>query len=148
MYKVEKTLKLVLYCTLATVCEDGSPWGTPVFFVADEDMNIYWWSDEQAQHSRNIAKNPKVFITVFDSSLPESQAKGVYISALAEAVSRDDLPRIIDLYNSKAKDFELTTKNTTGNAPTRLYKAKLAKKWTNSSGRREGMYIDVREELV
>ena len=148
MDSIEKIIKSVLYCTLATVSEDGSPWGTPVFFVADENMNLYWWSDEQAQHSRNIAKNPKVFITVFDSSLPESQAKGVYISALAEPVSGDDLPRIIDLYNSKAKDFELTTKNTIGNAPTRLYKATPEKKWTNSSGQRNEMYIDIREEVV
>jgi len=39
---------------LATV-SDGRPWVATVYFVADDDMNLYWLSWPDRMHSSNIA---------------------------------------------------------------------------------------------
>lgn len=67
---------------IATINEDGSPWVTPVHIVADDDA-VYWFSMEDKQHSLNIARNPKVSLTLFSSDLSKGP-KGVYINGTAD----------------------------------------------------------------
>ncbi len=133
----------VRYATISTVDKNNNPWAAPVWYVYD-DETIYWWSPMESQHSKNIEQNSNVYITIFDSSAPEGDGLGVYISAVASEVESDSLDKVIDLYNTSTKIFKLNTENTSGDAPTRLYKAVIKSSWINSSSEKNGAYSDTR----
>lgn len=141
--KILKIIDSVRYATISTVDTNNNPWAAPVWYVYDDDT-IYWWSPIESQHSKNIEHNPNVYITIFDSTVPEGDGLGVYISAVASEVESDLLGQVIDLYNTSTKIFKLNPENTSGNAPTRLYKAVIKSSWINSSSETNGAYTDTR----
>ena len=66
--------------TIATINEDGSPWGSPVHIFSDE-MAVYWFSYEDKVHSINIERDPRVSLTLF--SPDESRGpKGIYVNSI------------------------------------------------------------------
>lgn len=70
-----KILNDVHYMVLATVCEDGSPWNSPVSASLDGGISFTWGSSPKNTHSQNIRRDGRVFAVVFDSNAPEGQAK-------------------------------------------------------------------------
>jgi general stress protein 26 len=85
------------YFVLATADQDGTPWATPAYFVADGTDRLFWVSSPDSRHSRNIAVRPTVGITVFDSHAPVGGAEALYFEATA-SLAEDD-PRALDLLN-------------------------------------------------
>src|SRR5690348_8698929 len=81
--RAKQIIEKILYITLATVDNDGQPWNSPVYSAYDSEYNFYWASDRNGQHSRNIAENNKVFVVIYDSTVPEGTGEGVYIQAKA-----------------------------------------------------------------
>ncbi len=77
----------IQYITIATVCPDGSPWNTPVAPTHDENLVFCWGSDESSIHSQNIRNEKRVFIVIYDSTLPEGTGEGVYMRGEAEELS-------------------------------------------------------------
>ena len=71
---------------LATVGENG-PWICNVYFVADEEGNLYWTSARSRQHSKEIQSNQKVAATIVHD-LESKQA--VQIAGEAYEVALDD----------------------------------------------------------
>ena len=57
------------YLVLGTADDDGRPWVTPVFYVADGEHRLLWVSAPDSRHSRNIAACPEVAITRAPASL-------------------------------------------------------------------------------
>lgn len=55
-------LQKIRYATIATANKDGKPWNSPVAHEYDGQLNIYWFSDKQNQHSQNVRENEDVFI--------------------------------------------------------------------------------------
>jgi len=49
---------------LATVGGEGMPWVCTVYFVVDEDLNLYWLSWPTRRHSVELASNPKAAVTM------------------------------------------------------------------------------------
>ncbi len=47
------------------------PWNSPVYSAFDKDYNFYWASWKENQHSKNIKENEKVFVVIYDSTVPE-----------------------------------------------------------------------------
>jgi len=78
------------HMTIATVDPEGTPWVTPVFYVADADDALYWVSDNEARHSVNIRANPAVAVVIYQTQ-PTTDA--VYITA--RAVELDDRREIL-----------------------------------------------------
>ncbi len=64
--------------TVATINEDGSPWSSPIHIFSD-DRAVYWFSQESAQHSLNVEKDPRVSLTLFSPDTSRGP-KGVYIN--------------------------------------------------------------------
>src|ERR1051325_2353833 len=81
--RAKEIIEQILYITIATASKVGTPWNSPVYSAFDEDYNFYWISDQNGQHSKNIDENDKVFIVIYDSTVPESTGEGVYIQAKA-----------------------------------------------------------------
>ncbi len=135
------------YLTVSTVDGEGNPWASPVWYVADDEGNYYWWSPMSSQHSTNIINNPNVYITIFNSQLPEGEGLGLYIRATASELPPEELDRIIELYNSTTSQFKMTRENCSGNSPTRLYRAIPSETWYNDGIETEGYYTDVRRAI-
>src|SRR5687768_12593809 len=80
------------YIVLGTAHPDGHPRVSPVFFNHHEHRSFYWVSEPDAQHSRNIAADPRVNAVVFDSSHPPGEKIGaVYLTGSAYEVPATDL---------------------------------------------------------
>lgn len=64
--------------SIATVNQDGSPWVTPVHIFSDENA-VYWFSNEDTQHSFNVARDPRVSLALFSPDASRGP-KGVYVN--------------------------------------------------------------------
>ena len=90
---------------LATV-HDGNPWLCTVYFVADDNFNLYWTSGRSRQHSLEILTNPSAAVTVVRDT---ERKQALQIVWQAYEVSDDELEKVHELYQSKfgAKDYDL-----------------------------------------
>lgn len=145
--RAAQIIKKIHYATLATVTADGRPWNSPVAYEYDENLNIYWFSDKQNQHSQNIRATGRLFIVIYDSTVPEGEGEGIYIEATAQEL---DNPEEITYarkikkgpdYNSPASDF-------LGEAVRRVYKAVPEHIWMNDAEEKDGIFLrDFRIEV-
>lgn len=55
-------------CALATASQQGRAHVNAMYFAWDAQFRIFWISDPQAQHSRNLGRNRSAAVTVYDSS--------------------------------------------------------------------------------
>ncbi|MDB5244359.1 MAG: hypothetical protein JWN18_229 [Parcubacteria group bacterium] len=83
-------LKSIHYITLATVCEDGSPWNSPVSATIDADLNFSWGSNADNIHSQNIGRDGRVFVVIFDSKAAEGTGEGLYLKGTAEELGQEN----------------------------------------------------------
>jgi uncharacterized protein YhbP (UPF0306 family) len=148
MNAADSILHSAEFCNIATVCEDGSPWNTPVFFVADDQKNIYWWSSLKAIHSKNILRDGRVYITVLDPRATQKDGQAVYIKGRSEVLeNQSDIEKASELYNTRSVFVELKSDITSGKAPTRIFKAQAQEIWLNTEGKDGEYYVDVREAV-
>lgn len=87
---------------LSTFGDSNSlPWPAIVYFIVDEDLNLYFISSKKAKHCQNIYENPKVTCTVFDSSQKNAGGKiGIQYSGQAEEVnSKEKVEWMIERWN-------------------------------------------------
>lgn len=91
---------------LATV-HDGQPWICTVYFVADEDFNLYWTSARERQHSVEITTDSKVAVTVVRDT---ERKQALQMIGNAYEVLDDELEHVHELYQEKfgSKDYNLT----------------------------------------
>lgn len=102
------------------------PWAASVFYLFDEDFNLYFVSNPKTLHCKNIEKNSKVSITIADSSQkPDSKKCGLQARGNATKVSLvKELNEIIKSWN-KHGFAPLTYKVLTTAWKSRFYKIKL-----------------------
>lgn len=129
--RAAEIIKTIKYATLATVTSDGKPWNSPVAHNWDADLNIYWFSDKEGQHSRNVRANQQVFIVIYDSTVPEGEGEGVYIQATVEELSDPETIRYAR-HLKKRSDYD-DSDDFIGEAVRRVYKATPQKVWMNDA---------------
>jgi hypothetical protein len=135
--------------TIATVCEGGTPWNTPVARRAyDAQYNFYWASDRESVHSRNIRRNNHIFIVMYDSTVPSEKAWGVYVRAKAfELNDTQKVSEIVQLFPDDDPYVPVSPDIYLGDHPRRIYQAVPEKIWMNDEGEKDGDYIDIRTEV-
>lgn len=73
---------------LATV-SDGKPWVCNVWFAADKDLNIYWFSSTTRRHSHEVADDPHVAAAICLPQTPaDSYARGIQLEGTAELLTK------------------------------------------------------------
>ena len=88
--------------TLGTADADGVPWASPVWYAAASYREFFWVSKPGARHSQNIAVRPEVGIVIFDSTVPISTGKAVYMAARAEEVTAaDEIERGMSVFSQR-----------------------------------------------
>lgn len=114
------------YLVLATSSLGGTPWVTPVYFAASDPWTFWWVSSPEALHSRNIAANPQVAVTIFDSTAGLGQAAAVYAAAWAQQCPPARVANGIAVYAERSLRHggdRWDEASVTGAARLRLYRA-------------------------
>ena len=149
--RAKEIVREIIYVTIASVSSKGDPWNTPVYSAYDNDANFYWGSSPLAQHSRNIDHNGKVFLAIYDSTVPEGCGEGVYIEATAAALDNPveiaRAKRIIGMRVGKKLGAE--TDRLLDAGIQRIYRATPKRVWMNGFENDEnGCYLrDIRVEI-
>ena len=103
---IQKYLSQGKVMQLATSAE-GQPWVCTVYYVIDDQLNIYWLSLPSRRHSQEIATNNKVAVTIMVKS--DQPVVGVQAEGTAELISEpSEIEKISKLYVAKheaGKDF-------------------------------------------
>jgi len=143
--RAREIVEKVIYITIATVSDDGQPWNSPVFSAYDRDYSFYWGSHRESQHSRNVRANGRVFLVIYDSTVPAGTGEGVYVRARAEEIADpDEIAAAHRLLQERRPVPFWSLQDITGNAPVRLFKAVPEQAWMNSDGELDGTFIDER----
>lgn len=77
---------------LATVDEAGNPQAAPLFYISDDDLNLYWLSSPNSRHSLNLAANKQVAATIYPAVWEWTAIRGLQIEGEAGIV-RDSAHR-------------------------------------------------------
>ena len=127
---VDRASELIItnkYMTVATASVEGKPWVAPLAFAYDASCRFFWVSHRNSLHSRLIEQNHEVAIVIFDSSVPEGGAEGIYFDAVAGAL--DDVGEIEEallLVNGRRETAAFgfaVPEQVSGQAVKRLYRA-------------------------
>lgn len=66
---------------------DNQPWVASVWFAADRDLNIYWFSATNRRHSQEVVKNNKIAAAIVLPHTPADPPRGLQLQGVAEIVS-------------------------------------------------------------
>jgi hypothetical protein len=80
---------------LATGGEDGLAAVTPLFYIADEELTLYWLSSEDSRHSQNLKNEPRAAVTVYRKAESWRQIRGVQMRGLVSKVASPERRRTL-----------------------------------------------------
>ena len=144
----KEIIEKILYITIASVSKDGVPWNSPVYSSHDEEYNFFWASLHQSQHSRNIKENNRVFIVIYDSTVPEGTGEGVYIQAKVYELSDEkEITHASKYHYGRTNKEPRPASDFVGDQRIRMYKAVPEKVWTNTYDKVDGRNVDGRIEI-
>lgn len=149
--RAAEIIKEIKYITIASVSADGQPWNTPVYSAFDKELNFYWFSDKNSQHSQNVRGNNKILLVIYNSTVPEGTGEGVYVKAVVSELNdpAEILAAKAVLDERVGKEKERNADNYMGDAVLRGYKATPVQAWMNDDDEDEnGNYVrDIRVEV-
>lgn len=91
---------------IATV-SNGKPWICTVYYVSDNDSNIFWLSHPDRRHSQEIEKNPNIAVAIavkHDQPIIGVQAEGRASIVKDVEVVKDVMSDYVAKYGN-GKDF-------------------------------------------
>jgi hypothetical protein len=115
-----------LYMVLGTADEAGIPWVSPVYYAPSAYREFFWVSRPETKHSRNLSARSEVSIVIFDSSVPISSGRAVYMSAVAHEVPPDEGAEGIEIFSQRSLahgGLEWTLQDVRSPSHLRLYRA-------------------------
>jgi len=96
--------------TLATQGPDG-PWAASLFFARDEQLNLYFISDRNSRHARELLECGTVAVTVNDDYRHWAGIRGLQIAGRANRVPRARRSEVAELYLKKFGELEKLIEN-------------------------------------
>lgn len=137
--KVHKFLKQHPLGVISTVSEDSKPWGSPIYFVTDADLNFFFVTKQDTHKYKNIDRSPWVSLTVADnesqttvqvlgkiSHVPIEQAMDIALNKLEKIKPHGDynwVPPILKVHKGDYRVLQIT--------PTRLHYADFKQRKLN-----------------
>jgi uncharacterized protein YhbP (UPF0306 family) len=104
---------------LATVAADGSPRVTPLFYLLEDDLRMYWFSSASSEHSRSLRRNPAAAVTVYRPAERWREIRGVQMRGAASVIG--DRARRRSIAEAYAERFQLGKVLQAGIARSSLY---------------------------
>jgi uncharacterized protein YhbP (UPF0306 family) len=87
--------------TLATVGPRCEPAAAAVFYAHDDDLALYFLSEESTAHARNLAANPAVAATVQADGQDWRSIRGLQLAGRAGPVAGAEVAHAVSLYGRK-----------------------------------------------
>ncbi len=88
------------------------PWIATLYYSSDEDLNVYFLSNPETLHCKQIVENPHVALSIADSPQePSSKKKGIQIYGISEQIS--DKQKIIHALSLWKKTLNVTSESYT-----------------------------------
>lgn len=95
-------------CALATASVGGRPHINHMYFASSGWFDVYWISDADSIHSRNLTKNPSAAVTVYDSHQTWGRAdRGMQLFGTAGVVTGRAAAEAAKAYSARFKDFDV-----------------------------------------
>ncbi len=137
--RAKELLNSIQYINVASVTPDGLPWNTPVYAKFDEQLNFYWSSWIQAEHSINIRSRHNIFVTLYDSTRKrgDNNRRCLYSSGVATELDQVSTiaPKLQLLYGSEAQTMSVD--DYSGSAIKRVYQFSPEAAWLNDLSERQ-----------
>ena len=117
-------LEEVKLMQLATSVDD-QPWVCSVWFAADEDLNVYWFSANNRRHSLEVDQNSRVAAAfALPNQLPTDPPRGLQLQGTASIVAEwSDLDAARAVYAGRIfTDERITALMNHAERPHRFYK--------------------------
>jgi hypothetical protein len=149
--RASEIIQQIEYATVATVSNEGEPWNSPVFTAFDNNLNFFWVSDKEGQHSKNVQSNGKSFVVIYDSTMPAGTGEGVYFQATVDALQdEDEILTALKVLDGREGNIRKHVASDYTNSSVRyVYRARPSKFWINDiEVDKTGNFIrDIRVEL-
>jgi hypothetical protein len=120
------------YAVIGTATPDGSPWVSPLYYVNLGLGTFLWLSRESSRHSQLIARNDRIAVTVFDSTVPMGGATAFYALATAGPCPAAELSPMLAAFSERSAGQGFPAwrlEQVTGDAELRLYRARVSRAW-------------------
>lgn len=85
--RVRSLLRRQSTLVLATADEDATPRSTPLFFLADDELRLYWFSSRRSRHSRNCERDPRASVAVFRPVRSWQRIAGVQMQGMVRVAA-------------------------------------------------------------
>lgn len=87
---IEEILRDNREMVLATA-HSNAPWAATLVFGHDQDLNLYWVSDQNSRHSQELDKNPQVAAVINKPHEGEGKDKGLQIEGKAAGLEEEKI---------------------------------------------------------
>jgi len=85
-----------------STADNNQPWTCSIWFAADNDLNIYWFSSTKRRHSNEVMKNPKVSAAIVLPHTPQDKPRGLQLQGTAWQVkSKKEIAKASLLFISR-----------------------------------------------
>ncbi|MCU0509890.1 MAG: pyridoxamine 5'-phosphate oxidase family protein [Anaerolineae bacterium] len=83
---------------LGTVGESGAPAVAAVFYAADDDLNLFFLTEERTEHGRNMLANPQVAGAIHADGQDWRSIRGLQLRGRAAIAAGGELPHAVKTY--------------------------------------------------
>lgn len=88
--------------TLATIGDGRLPDATPLFYLPDKELNLYWLSAAASRHSASLARSPEASIAVHRPTMDWRQIRGLAMRGTVQPVTeRAGRRRLLEAYGER-----------------------------------------------
>ena len=75
--------------TLATSGAGGEPHAAAVYFAADEDIRLYFFSDPESQHGQDLLRDQRAAVSCYPQTQDWQEIRGVQMRGQVQRVKPD-----------------------------------------------------------
>tara|TARA_R110001583_G_scaffold29807_4_gene103828 strand:- start:7649 stop:8176 length:528 start_codon:yes stop_codon:yes gene_type:complete len=88
------------------VADVQEPWAAQLFFVSDENLNLYFVSSPESRHCQDLLRNPHVAATISGDTSDWLSVKGLQIRGRAKPLPKSQYARVLALYLGKSPQLQ------------------------------------------
>lgn len=145
--RAREIINTIHYLTLASITSEGIPWNSPLAYSVDSNFNFYFGSPKNTQHAQNIRNNGKGFIVIYDSTAPDGEGEGVYMTAnVRELLDEHEIQEAVNAMFGAASNYKI--EHFMGESKLRAYKIEPISVWMNDAEEKDGLFFDYRVEVT
>ena len=94
-------------CSLATVSPGGRAHINHMYFAWDDKFSVFWISDPDSQHSRNLARTSSAAVTIYDSrQIWGRPDRGIQLFGTAAVANTRASQHARNVYEMRFRDYD------------------------------------------